>query len=228
MTADGPLRSLGGPMSARQSRVRAAAAARRRRPARCAGCPAVLDLVARGSTRFAHCVSCAQTSAASQLSKRAGARGHKACAPRRLPRAPAAARTRLRSNRGGVRPPRPNATVVPERQAAAAGRAVRGAEQRSTAVGARQRASSTDSPHLSERSSRSERSELSGATAVRAAQGSRRNAPTAEPSPPGRCRLSRRAMPTSGMSHNPLSGVRHKQPKPQPDATSPASSLADV
>jgi len=35
-------------MSARQSRVRAAAAARRRRPALRAGCPAVLDLVARG------------------------------------------------------------------------------------------------------------------------------------------------------------------------------------
>ena len=201
--------------TARRSRVRAAAAARRRRPALRAGCPAVLDLVARGATRFAHCVSCAQTSAASQLSKRAGARGHKACAPRRLPRAPAAARTRLRSNRGGVRPPRPHAPVVPERQAAAAGRAVRGAEQRSAVVGARQRASTTDSPRLFERSSRSERSELSGATTVRAAQGSRRNAPTAEPCPPGRCRLSRRAMSPSATSPNPRSAMGRKRPLPR-------------
>ena len=57
---------------------------------------------------------------------------------------------------------------------------VGGAEERSAPGRARQRASSTDSWPLSERSERSERSEFGHGPGVRAPQGSRRAAPTAD------------------------------------------------
>ncbi|MCK7490648.1 MAG: hypothetical protein MZW92_01850 [Comamonadaceae bacterium] len=56
---------------------------------------------------------------------------------------------------------------------------MRGGEQRRIEVGARQRASFLTRRGMSERSSRSERSEFRGATSIRAAQRSRRKAPTA-------------------------------------------------
>ena len=80
------------------------------------------------------------------------------------------ARTRHRNLGVGIRR---NATALPERQVAPAGRDVWSAEQRRTHGRARQRASTTDSPRLSERSERSERSEFRGGPCVRAAQGSR-------------------------------------------------------
>ncbi|WP_341892287.1 hypothetical protein, partial [Variovorax sp. YR752] len=54
-----------------------------------------------------------------------------------------------------------------------------GDEKRSAGVGARQRASSTDLPRLSERSDRRSRSEFCGTTPARASQWSRRAASTA-------------------------------------------------
>jgi hypothetical protein len=65
------------------------------------------------------------------------------------------------------------------RQVAPGGGDFWGDEQRRPGVGARQRASKTDSPRLFERSERSERSEFSGATPGRAAQCSRSEAETA-------------------------------------------------
>jgi hypothetical protein len=60
----------------------------RRRSARRADYPALLGPAARGKTRCASCARCAQTAAASQFTKRAGARGHEPCAARRRPFAP--------------------------------------------------------------------------------------------------------------------------------------------
>jgi hypothetical protein len=68
---------------------------------------------------------------------------------------------------------------VPERQAVLGGGDFCGDEQRRAGVGARQRASLSDSPRLFERSERSERSEFCGATPDRAAQCSRSEAQTA-------------------------------------------------
>src|SRR6185295_12559443 len=53
-------------------------------PARCAGFPALLDLMARRETRYAHFVRFAQTVATRMSTKRAlRARGHELCAARR-------------------------------------------------------------------------------------------------------------------------------------------------
>ena len=68
---------------------------------------------------------------------------------------------------------------VPERQVVLGGGDLGGDEQRRAGVGARQRASLSDSPRLFERSERSERSEFCGATPDRAAQCSRSEAQTA-------------------------------------------------
>jgi len=82
---------------------------------------------------------------------------------------------------------------VPERQAVLGGGDFCGDEQRRAGVGARQRASLSDSPRLFERSERSERSEFCGATPDRAAQCSRSEAQTATAWAPGGYRLPRRA-----------------------------------
>jgi hypothetical protein len=69
---------------ARQSRGRVCAGARVRRSTLRADSPAVLGLVARRETRYAHCVRCARTIATSQMLMRAlRARGHEPCVPRR-------------------------------------------------------------------------------------------------------------------------------------------------
>jgi len=69
--------------------------------------------------------------------------------------------------------------VVPERQVVPGRERICGDEQRRAGVGARSAHLTSDSPHLFERRERSERSELCGATPDRAAQCSRRAAPTA-------------------------------------------------
>jgi|GEM_PF-3664016 len=69
-------------------------------------------------------------------------------------------------------------------RAGAGGGDLRGGEQRRTEVGARQRASFLTRGHLFERSGRSPRSEFGRATSGRAAQRSRRQAPTARQEPP--------------------------------------------
>jgi hypothetical protein len=61
---------------------------RRQRSALRADCPAVLGPVARRRTRFASFARYARTTAASQITKRADARGHEPCAPRRCQFAP--------------------------------------------------------------------------------------------------------------------------------------------
>ena len=96
-SAVGPLRTLAGLRSfvaceastvvAQAARGRARPLSRRRSSLR-ADCPAVLGLVARRRTRCASCARCAQTTAPSQFTRRAFARGHKPCAPRRRPFAP--------------------------------------------------------------------------------------------------------------------------------------------
>jgi len=70
-------------------------------------------------------------------------------------------------------------SVVPERQVVPGTERICGDEQRRAGVGARSALRTSDSPHLFERRERSERSELCGATPDRAAQCSRRAAPTA-------------------------------------------------
>ena len=73
-------------LRARQSRGRVCAGPRVRRPPLRCGFLAVLGLVARRETRYAHCVRCARTISASQMLKRAlRARGHESCAPQRRP-----------------------------------------------------------------------------------------------------------------------------------------------
>jgi hypothetical protein len=54
-------------------------------------------------TRYVRCAHCAQTIATSQMTKRAGARGHEPCAPRRLRCAPTAPPPAALRNRVGVR-----------------------------------------------------------------------------------------------------------------------------
>ncbi len=82
-----PLRSSGASCSAsnraRQSRGRVCAGARMRRSSLRADSLAVLGLVARRETRYAHYVRCARTIATSQITMRAVARGREPCAPQR-------------------------------------------------------------------------------------------------------------------------------------------------
>jgi hypothetical protein len=82
MTADGPepllvLIALRHACNERwQSRGRVCAGARMRRSSLRADSPAVLGLVARRETRYAHCVRCARTIATSQMNVARCARGH--------------------------------------------------------------------------------------------------------------------------------------------------------
>jgi hypothetical protein len=83
--------------------------------------------------------------------------------------------------------------VVAARQAVSGRSPVGGDEQRRTGVGARSALRDLTRRRLSERSERSERSELGDATPGRAAQCSRRAAPTATVWAAARHRLPRRA-----------------------------------
>jgi len=163
------------PAWGRQSRVRAGRGASRRRPARCAGFPAMLGLMAPSPNSLRSLRSLRSNSGAESVMEARCARGHEPCASRRLPGAPRPARTRLCCCGSGF-PRREHRSVAAggARWGRFLGR--RGAQ----AWGRRaQRASLSDSPHLFERSERSERSELCGATPGRAPQRSRRAAPTA-------------------------------------------------
>ena len=155
--------------------------------------PAMLGLVACRITRYVRCAHCAQTDAASLMTKRAARAATRpallgaADTRRRLP-ARAFAETRGASRAHHER--------LVSRQAVPGGGDVGSDEQRRAGIGAHAvRASSSDSPHLSERSERSERSELCGATPARAAQCSRRAAPTASAFASARHRLPRRSAP---------------------------------
>ena len=77
------------------------AAASARRSALRADSPSVLGPVARRATRCAHCIRCARAGAPSQTTKRADARSHGPCVPRRLAGALRPARTRLCRYGGG-------------------------------------------------------------------------------------------------------------------------------
>ena len=83
--------------------VRAVCCASLQRSALRADCLAVLVLVARRGTRCVPCGHSAQTVATSQSLMRAGARGHKPCAPQRFRGAPQTARTHLCKHCGGMR-----------------------------------------------------------------------------------------------------------------------------
>ena len=80
--------------------------------------PAVLGPVARRATRCAHCVRCARTGATRQFTKRADARGHGPCVPRRLAGALRPARARLCGYGGGLQ--RKDSDVPPSSAFAAA------------------------------------------------------------------------------------------------------------
>ena len=98
----------GAARGARQRGVRARCGVPRRWSSLCADCLAVLRLVARCATRCANFVRCARTSAASQMTKRAEARGHKPSAPQHLPGTPQRALTPLCSQHGSGRLERPD------------------------------------------------------------------------------------------------------------------------
>jgi len=154
-----------------------------RRSALCADSLALLARWSRRLTRYAHCVSCAQTGAASQLTMRAGARRPPRCAAQRLsqparPLPPVAQGPRWRSVLGAERHRccHKAACGQPLRRVGAA-------EERRPCGRARQRASTTDSRRLFERSSRSERSELSRGPQGRAPQGSPRAARAGDVAP---------------------------------------------
>ena len=109
---------------------------------RCAAdSPAVLGLVARRETRSAHCVRCARTIAASQMTKRAlRARGHEPCAPRRRTMSlPSHTHPRLCRHHRGMRRRTPRASAA--RWAVPGVGDLWGGEKRSAAVGRAQRAS---------------------------------------------------------------------------------------
>ena len=143
-----------------QRRGRAAGSASLRRSPRCGDSPALLDPWSHRETRFAHCVRCAQTVAMSQITKRVlRTRRPRVCAARRLRGAAPAAHPHLCAN-SHLAPAAPSEII-----------SANDGDSRGTA--------GLDSPRLSERSERSERSEFCGATARRAAQGSRRTAATA-------------------------------------------------
>ena len=160
-----------------QRRVRAGRSASLERSTLRFDCPAMLGLVAASHNSLRSLRSLrSNTCDESDIDSRC-ARGHEPCASRRSTGAPRPARTPLCGHGGGVcneHPPRSTS-----RQGLPAGRDFGGDEQRRAGVGARQRASSTDSPRVSERNERSECSEFCGATLDRAAQCSRRAAATA-------------------------------------------------
>ena len=142
-------------------------------------------------TRFAHFVRCAQTSGGKSDHGARCARGPHAlrspapCHARRSPPGHTFARvTVVRSTRS---------SIVAARQAEPGLRPVGGGEQRRSGVGARSALRDLTRGRLSERSDRRERSELGHATPGRAAQCSRRVAPTATGWAAARHRLPRRA-----------------------------------
>ena len=104
--------------SERQRRARTVRSASARRSPLRADSPSVLGPVARRATRCAHCVRCARTGAARQLTKRADARGHGPCVPRRLAGALRPARARLCGSSGGLQ--RKDSDVPPSSAFAAA------------------------------------------------------------------------------------------------------------
>ncbi len=204
--------------AARQSRARAGGSASAKRSVLRTDCPAVLGLVARRTTRCAHWRSLRSDRVRQVRLRGALARaGHKTwpCRPRRAsrpgrspgtngpldrlcpgspPRRPAGAlppaRARLCGANGGVRCEAP----IPVAFAAGGTRQGRFVGRRGEEDWGRraQRASWTDSPHLSERSERSERSELCGATPGRAPQRSRQR--SADRSTMSPCRVPPGAM----------------------------------
>jgi hypothetical protein len=179
---------------------RAAAVAKRARSRLRRDYPAVLGGMARRRTRCERCALSAQTAPTSQCLKRADARGHASCAPRRRPirhRGSPLAALRHCSWWGTNEFSSWPATTGSTRPWAALRRGVSaGAEQRRDEGGARQRASTTDSPGLFERRAQRARSEFPGAPSFRAAQGSRPAGPTARrlarpQGCPGPCRSTR-------------------------------------
>ena len=121
------------------------------------------------------------------------ARGQKPCAPRRLPRTPAAAPPRLCRDSGGGQPP--NTASVASRQAVCGGGSLWGGEERRAWGRRAQRAATSDSLNVSERSERSERSEFGRESddEARCARGQKPCAPRRLPrtpaaAPPRLCR----------------------------------------
>ena len=146
---------------------------------RSAGTPTALRcavLWPRRGTRYVRFAHCVRTAATSQLTKRAA----RAATSPALLGAPEA-RYGLPTRAFAESPPAPFArtNLGTSRWVASGGGDLGGDEQRRAGVGARQRASSTDSSPLFERSERSERREFGDATSGRAAQCSRRAAATA-------------------------------------------------
>src|SRR5258707_6914618 len=86
-----------------KSRGGAGAGAPLRRSALRADFPPVLGLVARRKLAAFAALTTLKQTRRSQITKRAGARGHEPCAPRRLTGAPAPARPQLCNNRRAVR-----------------------------------------------------------------------------------------------------------------------------
>jgi len=184
----------------------------------CADCAAVLGLGSRRTTRFVRCALCAQTRAASQSTKRAArADPRPRLAGRAGPGGPAVRQAQtvhwtvcVRAHLlatpqiapAGYRLPRsPPDVAFPANTTTAPAKARPGRRQRacgaprsgSLVARARQRASSSDSLHVSERRERSERSELcNGATRPSTAgQSVRSTDRSAEALPPARARLCR-------------------------------------
>jgi hypothetical protein len=187
--------------SARQRRARAGCSASVQRPALRFGSPALLGLVARRPTRCAHFVRYAQTAGDKSVDEARCARGpqalrcsapHRRCAT--CPGTPLQNRRRFSDE---------ELTPWTSRRAAPGGGDLWGDEERRAEVGARQRASSTDSRRLFEGSERSERSELAARprTEHRSAVGAKRRPLHHEPSPGAACRDA----PTSAETRTELS-----------------------
>ena len=156
-------------------------------------CPAVLGLVARRTTRCAHCVRYAQTGCDKSVDVARCARGPQglcSSAPRRRAATCPGAPLRDAVVVCGGTPPQLDFAAGGTRQGRFVGR--RGAQGWGRRA---QRASWADSPHLSERSERSERSELCGATPGRAPQRSRQR--SADRSTMSPCRVPPAAIRTS-------------------------------
>jgi hypothetical protein len=183
-----------------QRRARAGCSASVRRSSLRSDCPALLGLAARRPTRSAHFVRYPQTAGDKSGDEARCARGPRALAlaGRAGPEARPLARREQSSGLflSGLAFAEPSAgfereaNTVPERQAAPGGGDLWGDEERRFEVGARQRASSTDSRRLFERSERSERSELAARprTEHRSAVGAKRRPPHHEPPPGAACR----------------------------------------
>ena len=155
--------------------------------------------MARRGTRYVRCAHCAQTAATSQFTKRAGARGHEPCAPRRLTRAQRPVQARLCSRRLALPGcPVEEAAVNTDSVAGkAAGGAWAGrigaAEKRRVPGRARSALRILTCGRLFERSERSERSEFGHRPGTRASQGTRSEAKgkPSEPRPGPARRLAR-------------------------------------